>query len=94
MALVAVEGVYRDGRVELAEIPSGLLEQARVIVTFLPTATENSQDSAIPSEDARREAGWRLMARLHEGIPFGGPPYPRREEFHDRNERYEPERAG
>jgi hypothetical protein len=33
--LKSVEGVYRNGRVELLETP-GDLEEARVIVTFLP----------------------------------------------------------
>ena len=33
--LQAVEGVYRDGKVELLEMPDGVKE-ARVIVTFLP----------------------------------------------------------
>jgi hypothetical protein len=31
----SVEGVYRDGKVELKEVPPDL-KQARVIVTFLP----------------------------------------------------------
>lgn len=33
--LKSVEGVYRDGRVELTEIPDNLPEQTKVIVTFL-----------------------------------------------------------
>ncbi len=33
--LKSVEGVYRDGKVELFETPDDL-EEARVIVTFLP----------------------------------------------------------
>jgi hypothetical protein len=33
--LKSVEGIYRDGKVELLETPDGL-EEARVIVTFLP----------------------------------------------------------
>lgn len=35
MMLKTVEGIYQNGRVELAEIPEDLWE-ARVIVTFLP----------------------------------------------------------
>ncbi len=34
--LTTVEGVYKDGKIELTEIPAGL-EQAQVLVTFLPT---------------------------------------------------------
>ena len=33
--LTTVEGVYRDGQVELAELPSGVVPGARVLVTFL-----------------------------------------------------------
>jgi hypothetical protein len=35
--LKTVEGIYRDGKVELLETPEAIHE-ARVIVTFLPTA--------------------------------------------------------
>ena len=34
--LKSVEGIYRDGKVELLEMPIDVVE-ARVIVTFLPT---------------------------------------------------------
>jgi hypothetical protein len=33
--LKTVEGVFRDGKVELAEMPSGVHEETPVIVTFL-----------------------------------------------------------
>lgn len=33
--LTSIEGVYRDGRVELAEQPTDVLEGTRVIVTFI-----------------------------------------------------------
>ena len=36
--LQAIEGVYKDGNVELAERPQGISE-SRVIVTFLSTHT-------------------------------------------------------
>jgi hypothetical protein len=35
--LKSVEGIYRDGKVELLETPDDI-EEARVIVTFLPTS--------------------------------------------------------
>ena len=35
--LTAVEGVFRDGHIELREMPENIRE-ARVIVTFLPAA--------------------------------------------------------
>ncbi len=33
--LTSVEGIYRNGRVELVESPNDVLEGARVIVTFV-----------------------------------------------------------
>ena len=33
--LKSIEGVYRDGKVELAELPAGVRDETRVIVTFL-----------------------------------------------------------
>jgi hypothetical protein len=33
--LKAVQGIYRDGKIELSEMPSDIKE-ARVVVTFLP----------------------------------------------------------
>lgn len=73
--LSAVEGIYRDGEVELLERPEGLHE-ARVIVTFLPAA---------PSGLSQEEARVRMLSRMRAGIPLGGPPYPKREEIYDRD---------
>jgi hypothetical protein len=101
MALLTVEGVYRNGKVELAETPAGVGEAARVLVTFLPTpspaeseepaehqANDNGDQAAGVAlrepENARRAALQRLVARLKQGIDFGGPPYPKREELYDR----------
>lgn len=67
--LTAVEGIYKDGKVELLERPEGLRE-ARVIVTFLP---------ATPAEPSAGEARNRLLSRMKAGIDLGGPPYPTRE---------------
>lgn len=36
--LKSVEGVYRDGKVELKEMPAGVCDESRVIVTFLGSA--------------------------------------------------------
>lgn len=73
--LNAVEGIYRDGEVELLERPEGVRE-ARVIVTFLPSAS-----SGLSREEARA----RMLSRMREGIPLGGPPYPPREEIYGRD---------
>lgn len=35
--LKSIEGVYRDGKIELSELPSDVPEHTRVIVTFLDT---------------------------------------------------------
>lgn len=67
--LTAVEGIYKDGEVELSERPEGLVE-ARVIVTFLPS---------IPAEASPEEARNRLLNRMRAGVPLGGPPYSKRE---------------
>jgi len=44
--LTTVEGTYKDGKIELAETPVGL-EQAKVLVTFLPTATTARQPQVL-----------------------------------------------
>lgn len=31
----SIEGVYRDGKIELAEVPTDVSDETRVIVTFL-----------------------------------------------------------
>ena len=36
--LKSVEGVYRDGKIELTELPGGVRDETRVIVTFLETS--------------------------------------------------------
>ena len=35
--LKTIEGIYRDGRIELSELPGNVPEDTRVIVTFLET---------------------------------------------------------
>ena len=72
--LTAIEGVYRDGQVELLEKPEGLPE-SRVIVTFLPPR---------PAESPSHEARNRMLSRMRTGLHLGGPPYPTREEIYDR----------
>jgi hypothetical protein len=72
--LTAVEGIYKDGEVELLERPEGLRE-ARVIVTFLPLTSV---------EPPQGEARGRMLSRMRQGIRLGGPPYPAREEIYGR----------
>jgi len=78
MASLEIEGIYRDGQIELSELPDGVRE-ARVRVVFFPDEEEQRK--------MRREAGRRLVALLEKGFHLGGPPYPKREELYDRVER-------
>ncbi|HKI05292.1 MAG TPA: hypothetical protein VKK31_25145 [Thermoanaerobaculia bacterium] len=57
--LTTVEGVFRDGRVELREAPPGV-EEARVIVTFLPESPESGAASLGLASEANR----RVLALL------------------------------
>ena len=86
MALLSVEGTFRDGGVELAERPAGEAEGARVIVSFLP-APDPGDPAPVPEEDDRETRRQRAFARMEEGIDFGGAPYPKREELYDRFDR-------
>ena len=57
--LQTIEGIYRDGKVELLETPKGV-EEARVIVTFLPTrGVVDLRERGIDQEQAAN-----LRARL------------------------------
>lgn len=57
--LQSVEGIYRNGRIELLETPDGM-DGARVIVTFL--STHSSVD--LPSRSINQEQAASLRARL------------------------------
>jgi hypothetical protein len=85
MALLTVEGIYRDGKFEPTETPAEAPTDARVLVTFLEAPTE---------ADADRKARLRerLLERLRRGIDFGGGPYyqNREELYEDRLRRFEP----
>ena len=78
MALVTVEGVYRNGKVELAEAPEETPSETRVLVTFL------SQDGPASAAEARRAAGERLIARMRAGIDFGGKGFDREALYEER----------
>jgi hypothetical protein len=59
--LQSVEGVYRDGKVELLEVPPDLKE-ARVIVTFLPKEGPHDLRALGVSEEQAAEMRWRFQA--------------------------------
>ncbi len=52
MILTAVEGFYRNGVIELAEVPSQVGENVRVIVTFLENGSFNLTASGIDQQQA------------------------------------------
>ena len=47
-----IEGIYRDGKVELSETPSDVCEGTPVIVTFLPANTIDLQERGIDEAQA------------------------------------------
>jgi len=71
MSLITIEGIYRNGHVELAERPQGV-RQARVVVTFL-------RDDAAGDRAIRHEAGRRLLEDMKQGLSFGGVRFDRQE---------------
>ncbi len=75
MSLTTVEGIYKDGKVEIHERPEGVGDSARVLVTFLP----GTQPEAEEREKLRQQA----FARMERGITLGGPPHPTREEIYE-----------
>jgi hypothetical protein len=86
MALLTLEGIYRDGKIELAELPPDTPAQARVIVTFLPASDTNGERGDTQATEAltREEARQRAFARMKKGYHLGGPPYSKRDELYDR----------
>jgi hypothetical protein len=83
MALLTVEGTYKDGRIELTERPNGVGGETRVLVTFL-TSTGSDAKPAVEATEDRETLRQRAFAQMKEGIHLGGPPYPKREELYDR----------
>lgn len=51
MMLKSVEGIYREGRIELTETPEGI-DEARVIVTFLPAGKVDLRERGIDEAQA------------------------------------------
>jgi hypothetical protein len=86
MSLLTVEGIYKDGKIELTERPERADEAARVLVTFLPL--DSPRETTVIDDGRDRETlRQRAFARMKEGIHLGGPPYPKREELYDRFDR-------
>ncbi len=56
--LTSIEGVYRDGRIQLAEQPQDVQDDTRVIVTFLP---QGQVDLRARGMDAQQAAQLRTQ---------------------------------
>ena len=82
MALLTVEGVYEDGKIELKEQPADL-RKARVLVMFLPDDLSQAT-GALDAAQKRREAGKRLLETMRKGINFGGEKFNCEEIYEDR----------
>ena len=50
--LKSVEGMYRDGKIELTECPGDVRNETRVIVTFLETSHIDLQERGIDEAQA------------------------------------------
>jgi hypothetical protein len=59
--LTTIQGIYRDGKVELLETPTGVSE-AHVLVTFLPSQGGIDLRAKGISEAEAAELRWRLGA--------------------------------
>ena len=42
-----IEGIYRNGKIELSETPSNVCEGTRIVVTFLPPNSMDLQERGI-----------------------------------------------
>jgi hypothetical protein len=86
MPLLTVEGIYKEGKIELTERPSQVEEAARVLVTFLPSIAPVEKSAVDESQD-RETLRQQAFAQMEKGFHLGGPPYPKREELYDRFDR-------
>ncbi|MCC6443266.1 MAG: hypothetical protein IT210_07395 [Armatimonadetes bacterium] len=86
MALVAVEGVYRDGRIELSETPEGV-DESQVLVVFIGNGAALESDADQYGAIARNKAVALALEDMRKGVDLGGPPYPKREDLYDRFDR-------
>ena len=89
--LVTVEGVYKEGKIELSETPDQVRE-AHVLVTFLMPENGRQQtakhDMTAGEERGQQVLSERVLQRMETGYHLGGPPYPDRESLYERTDRY------
>lgn len=53
----SVQGIYRDGRIELDELPGDVRDEARVIVTFLGSGGVDLRQRGISEAEAEALRG-------------------------------------
>ena len=76
MAQLTIDGIYRNGQVELSEMPVGV-DESRVKVTFI----NETEDEAAAK---RRAAGRKLIELLQQGASYGGDKFNREEIYEER----------
>jgi hypothetical protein len=79
MPLFSVEGIFKEGKVELSERPAHAPSPSRVIVTFLPEAPEAPKGPPAASSGDRDALRRRLFETMERGLSLGGTPYPTRD---------------
>ena len=65
--LTALEGIYRNGKIELSEIPTGVADEAQVIVTFVQQSASASHRVTLRDYGINPDQAAELRARL---MPF------------------------
>ncbi len=80
MALLALEGVYDGGKIELKEQPVDV-KRARVVVTFL------AEEDSTADDEERRAAAQRMIKRMRHGVNFGGERFNREDIYGERIDR-------
>lgn len=79
-----VRGIFRGGIIELAEVPPGLVDGTAVTVEIpVNGGVVGRMGRDVEREESRR----RAFAEMEAGLDLGGPPYPTREELHERHGR-------
>jgi hypothetical protein len=81
-----IEGIYRNGQVDLSERPE-TTGPAKVAVLFL----DQSEEGLASPEDeglTRDQIIDELVAEMKMGFDLGGRPYEKREDLHDRVNRW------
>jgi hypothetical protein len=60
--LTRIEGIYRNGRIELTQLPANVSEKTRKIVTFVEVKEEEIDLSAYSIDETRAESSRANLA--------------------------------